>query len=1053
MKEFKIFVGLTPDHMMQVLHSTLKDDSTPETFPLAYHTRDDVCFPTQYLKIVPLTAHGQSFHISIWHVALAGTAESGYIKRHREEVVLRRILKHLRQRRLLTPFHSILARSTLYFEHPLVTALHAALVLRGDWPHAEALVRQASDSGLFAAYLQACQPHARWTRIRGTDADGDVPCRRGGHAMCLDSENGLVYLFGGWDGAKSLDDFWVYDVRRDRWRILSGSTAMEKNGPVARSCHKMVFDSRTGSIYLLGRLGDGDVLQGSGGGGGAGEDDAASSTRAEENAPREGGAGEGRRTAFCSEFYRYRTRGIDQGKWELLSFDTASSGGPPLIFDHQMVMDSNTQILYVSGGRVVDGDWESPKYSGLYSYNVRTSKWKLLQPTNASSGGTTIPPRFGHSMVLDPIAGTLFVFAGQRDDKYLADMYAYDLHSDTAYELFSNFSAPDDSPSHPRPASSSSSSGASGHRGGGYSESGAGAHTHAHAHAHAHARGRVRDRASGGDSSSGAGGGGSGGARGAGGGGGVGPGPDACFTQRAVIDPALKEIYVFCGLTRAQQTSPLTVLRADAPNWVYTYASPTRPGVWTQILPEVPGGFRGAEGAEGGGDGEGRTIEAPLPRYAHQVVYDEGTNTVFMHGGNAGEGLAVEMDRDRDRDRDRDADMESEMDVDGDVPTEDGGSPDENVSPPRSERASPAGGDADGEREDPGAGEADGDDRGSRSRGGRARVRARARRPRSKEMRLDDFWRMRLSRAAPGEVVRQATYEIRRQQFREMCEGERGVKALRFLQTEVSAVVDHASPEETAVFRSLLAHLLSSPSSSPPSPEADTGSSSTAAPRTGGEDVDVDMRVGPAAGHAHQRSAHAHTSPGYGDGEEEEGEEGEDHEQEWTSTLDEDGEDEDDSEEYDYDMLTERSSPALPASGRPSRSSSRFGAGAGAGAGAVAAVRKGGNGGVHDVLALGVDPLEASMRNESLRGRDAGRAGAASGSASAGGSGNASGKQIEGGAAGAGAGAGALGDEVKAPGAERWEQRTRVFEGLLRFFGEECKQPDESLVDGVDFDD
>jgi muskelin len=44
-----------------------------------------------------------------------------------------------------------------------------------------------------------------------------------------------------------------------------------------------------------------------------------------------------------------------------------------------MVMDCDAQMLYVFGGRVVDGDWASFKYSGLYSYNVRTSKWKMLQ--------------------------------------------------------------------------------------------------------------------------------------------------------------------------------------------------------------------------------------------------------------------------------------------------------------------------------------------------------------------------------------------------------------------------------------------------------------------------------------------------------------------------------------------------------------------------------------------------------------------------------------------------------------------------------------------------
>lgn len=31
-------------------------------------------------------------------------------------------------------------------------------------------------------------------------------------------------------------------------------------------------------------------------------------------------------------------------------------------------------------------------------------------------------------------------------------------------------------------------------------------------------------------------------------------------------------------------------------------------------------------------------VEEPQPRYAHQVVYEEGSKTVFLHGGNAGMG-------------------------------------------------------------------------------------------------------------------------------------------------------------------------------------------------------------------------------------------------------------------------------------------------------------------------------------------------------------------------------------------------------------------------------
>ena len=67
-------------------------------------------------------------------------------------------------------------------------------------------------------------------------------------------------------------------------------------------------------------------------------------------------------------------------------------------------------------------------------------------------------------MVLDAASHTLFIFAGQRGDKYLADMFAFDILTNNATELYSN-----------------------------YTTTG---------------------------------------------------GPDACFTQRAVLDRGLKEIYV-----------------------------------------------------------------------------------------------------------------------------------------------------------------------------------------------------------------------------------------------------------------------------------------------------------------------------------------------------------------------------------------------------------------------------------------------------------------------------------------------------------------------------
>lgn len=296
-------------------------------------------------------------------------------------------------------------------EHPLVTQLHTNVVLRGNWSQAEQLLDKFSSTGLFSSYLQSCQPYATFKPLHGTDADGDVPCPRGGHAMCIDPVNDHIYLHGGFDGEKCLDDFWVYDVKKDKWNVLSFGTSQELNAPGPRSRHKMVFDTKTSSIYLLGRLTDSDQLRPTSGSAGAAPGSTGSSATAPVQPMRQlrqfTSAPSGPLTHpaplshviadenFCSEFYRYHTRGVDRGKWDFLSFDTAvsiqhssglrlvfdipqSSGGPPLVFDHQMALDSEAQMLYVFGGRIVDGEWDTVKCAGMYCYNVRKSKWSCV---------------------------------------------------------------------------------------------------------------------------------------------------------------------------------------------------------------------------------------------------------------------------------------------------------------------------------------------------------------------------------------------------------------------------------------------------------------------------------------------------------------------------------------------------------------------------------------------------------------------------------------------------------------------------------------------------
>ena len=134
--------------------------------------------------------------------------------------------------------------------------------------------------------------------------------------MCMDTQNGVIYLFGGWDGQKNLDDFWVYDIKKDEWHMIHSATARERNGPGPRSCHKMVFDSGTGCIYLLGKLDDTEVPL---------------SPRATPEIPSTPRRGSSETVAssqastlspYVAEFYRYYTRGPDAGKWDLLSPDT-----------------------------------------------------------------------------------------------------------------------------------------------------------------------------------------------------------------------------------------------------------------------------------------------------------------------------------------------------------------------------------------------------------------------------------------------------------------------------------------------------------------------------------------------------------------------------------------------------------------------------------------------------------------------------------------------------------------------------------------------------------
>lgn len=73
---------------------------------------------------------------------------------------------------------------------------------------------------MFSEYISECPYTPIWNKI----VTSETPTMRGGHQMCIDSDAGIVYLFGGWDGTKDLSDFWAYNSKTGSWKCISEDT-------------------------------------------------------------------------------------------------------------------------------------------------------------------------------------------------------------------------------------------------------------------------------------------------------------------------------------------------------------------------------------------------------------------------------------------------------------------------------------------------------------------------------------------------------------------------------------------------------------------------------------------------------------------------------------------------------------------------------------------------------------------------------------------------------------------------------------------------------------
>lgn len=364
--------------------------------------------PVQWVKIVPLASWGNNFNYSIWYVELRGTAEDTAVEpvaQRFSETCQREswrlCLKFLREQAGMEEvFRSLQSQTGVKLEDPLVSQLWDVIINQGAYAVAESLITSAleGDAELFQEYIgNKVEYTPVWTRLdRCINSNGEIttqaspgnwPSVRGGHQMSFDPREKMIYLLGGWDGHRDLGDFWRYDIGSGIWTCLSDDTRRE-GGPGARSCHKVALYTTLRRLYVLGRYID---------------------TESRASA-----------TAITSDFYYYD---LERHTWTCVAPDVTVMGGPPLLYDHQMAVDEEEGVIYVFGGRIIVLP-QTPNvetlYSGLYSFNIKTEKWRLIRSDSEVLPSTpNIKSRIGHSMQFNPETRKLYIFAGQRHKDYL----------------------------------------------------------------------------------------------------------------------------------------------------------------------------------------------------------------------------------------------------------------------------------------------------------------------------------------------------------------------------------------------------------------------------------------------------------------------------------------------------------------------------------------------------------------------------------------------------------------------------------------------------------
>ncbi|XP_039250977.2 muskelin-like [Styela clava] len=320
-------------------------------------------------------------------------------------------------------------------------------------------------------------------------------------------------------------------------------------------------------------------------------------------------------TKDLPDFWRFE---VDRSTWVCLSAVTNDVGGPSARSCHKICIDCENGRLYTLG-RYLDSSKRtlSTVRNDFHVYHIKTGKWQLLSKDTAVDGGPRLI--FDHQMCIDQPSQTIYVFGGRiltantqsqvgsmRPLPEFSGLYRYHIPSSTWHLLRED----------------------SGNAGPQDIRSRIGHSMLLDTETHClYIFGGQRSKEyvndffvydinqdsvnvlhDGTKKEEGL--------------------PPSGFTQRATINPALREIHMLSGLSKDKDKREDNMQNSF---WIYGINDDSWNCVYKNELSSQGGATQSGTSSSASVE-----VNEPCPRYAHQLVYDHVRRTHYMFGGNPG---------------------------------------------------------------------------------------------------------------------------------------------------------------------------------------------------------------------------------------------------------------------------------------------------------------------------------------------------------------------------------------------------------------------------------